>query len=1212
VTGDAHLDPAGDDDDLVLREVLAWKERRLEEIEAELHAATDPGEISRLAADLALELILQYEFQGDFEDQLGTPETELLNSALACARIVISHRPDGSADPVRVPLGLAHQYLYWFADGDEREHLDVALQYLPPWIPTITDHQERAYRCYQVARTFVARFAEGSPDPEADLTSGIHLFDAVLSAPDEAGRHEEATNLRAQALTELCELIDDQDQELPALMTTTLTALDDAAALLRSDQDPGTTREAARLAEMAGRLRHRRYRLELSPPDASDLARAIEQLSTARDALAPGDDIRLAALASLAEALADRAGDHPAAHDTLEQAHCLREMLDHLPDDGDPDWVCLPLNLATTLVRQAQRRQEWLPELDELLPRLVALAPAVHDPEYQLVLAWNLGASYAVRFVSSGPPAGSSLVDAEKALTWLQRCLDSPLIDAEGGSSVHHLMGAVQMMRSTRSQGWTPHLGLDWISRLSLPAMAADPDRNQAGAHFLAARPDPTADFLLTLIRLERLVGNESQGEPSDAELRRLVEDFEKAGPASIPLSTGLGVGLLPAILLIELARRGSGTEDLDRAVTIARAMLVELTPDSPIRAVAMQSLGRALALRAERRSCLEEAVEAEQSLTRALEISTASGQQLPELREDLAQARALIASLPPEPPTPPELTVLEFERLERDVSALGTHTPTTVSAQLFVDLAEALDRRGERGRAISVAHRALLEYARAVLVSDGPDSGLAVARAGGRQVERMARRCLDADDPESAIAVLEAGRGLVLHATTLTVGVPELLRLSGHEGLAANWEGSALEPSERATILSALDSPAGIMLLAPVTVDRIGPALWAAELDALVYLVPGGPGPGAALLVGENGEVDHVRLPLLRHVERGPVAELRDARREAFLDRRLDELDPAHDPALRRWHDALEQASEWAHAVAIGPLLEFIGGWGRRRRPRLGLVPTASLTMVPWHAARHRTQGEVRYACQDALFSYAASARQLMDCTRRRRLPLNASAVFVANPSGTQIWPSISAAGAREVFYPGADYFGYPASLSGRRPGTPEQVLARFASTEQDGASMLQLSSHASVHDSSTRSSFELAHGARLTVAQILARARGRHPDAPGGLVICDSCMTDLTEDDHDEVLTLGTAFLAAGAVSVIGARWPLDDRMAAVMTFVLHHHLSQGLGPADALHRTQLWMLDPDRPVLSTMPIALAREAHRPELADLASWAALIHQGQ
>ena len=108
---------------------------------------------------------------------------------------------------------------------------------------------------------------------------------------------------------------------------------------------------------------------------------------------------------------------------------------------------------------------------------------------------------------------------------------------------------------------------------------------------------------------------------------------------------------------------------------------------------------------------------------------------------------------------------------------------------------------------------------------------------------------------------------------------------------------------------------------------------------------------------------------------------------------------------------------------------------------------------------------------------------------------------------------------------------------------------------------------------------------------------------------MILAACRTDLTAADHDEALTLSTAFLAAGAVTAVGSRWQIRDAPSAALMFMFHHYMQSDRRPDDALRAAQLWMLDPDRVPPPSMPAALRNHG---QLADVISWAGLTHQGR
>ena len=150
--------------------------------------------------------------------------------------------------------------------------------------------------------------------------------------------------------------------------------------------------------------------------------------------------------------------------------------------------------------------------------------------------------------------------------------------------------------------------------------------------------------------------------------------------------------------------------------------------------------------------------------------------------------------------------------------------------------------------------------------------------------------------------------------------------------------------------------------------------------------------------------------------------------------------------------------------------------------------------------------------------------------------------------------------------------------------PATVEVILGALPGSKRQGASLLHLTTHGqaahgqAAHSQATAAPAVQAYGCKwLPLADILAQARDRYLDAPGGLVITSACLTDVTLADYDESLTMATAFLAAGATAVIGTRWPVDDDTTLALSIRVHQHLKDGHDPAEALRRAQLDLLRP-----------------------------------
>lgn len=250
-------------------------------------------------------------------------------------------------------------------------------------------------------------------------------------------------------------------------------------------------------------------------------------------------------------------------------------------------------------------------------------------------------------------------------------------------------------------------------------------------------------------------------------------------------------------------------------------------------------------------------------------------------------------------------------------------------------------------------------------------------------------------------------------------------------------------------------------------------------------------------------------------------------------------------------------------------------------------------------------------------MISYAASGRQLIDVSGRDALDLQASPVIVGNPTHDLAFAGVEAQAIRDRCYPDGQYLGSAAAIAGRPAdgrAEPDDVLMRLPAASEPGASMIHLACHAvAVGAAPGRSYLLLAGRGELSLEQILRRASGRAADVPGGLVALAACGSDIAPDDYDEALTLATAFLAAGAVTVVGTRWEVPDGSTALLMFMFHHFLtSAARSPRDALRLAQLWMLDPDRIAPPEMPPHLATDAGRADLAEPLAWAAHAHQGR
>jgi CHAT domain len=576
-------------------------------------------------------------------------------------------------------------------------------------------------------------------------------------------------------------------------------------------------------------------------------------------------------------------------------------------------------------------------------------------------------------------------------------------------------------------------------------------------------------------------------------------------------------------------------------------------------------------------------------------------------------------------------------------------------ASSILLTLASAYRTRGNEAlgdteRAVHIGLAGLREHAGDVLLQDSDDNALHMARRGSDDAAEMARWFLSRSRHDAAVAAIELGRGMVLSAATSGDGVAAALAASGHPDLAAAWgqraagtrppdrlvpaSGGEADDDLRYRAMRALEAtPAEAALLSPPTLDEIADALTRTGTDLLAYLLPqdengGGMATGMALLIDRTGTVRWIPLARLRAGKGTVVDDFVRARQaaETAADDNAQQL-------RQHWRDTLGRACDWAWGAVIGPLLsaaQRAATHGQGGLPlRIALVPAGPLGLIPWHAARRPADGTLpHYACQDAVFTYASSARQFVEASGRRPRPWPERPVLISDNDQELTYAALEVAHLATRYYRGGALYGAArAHLDAQFPGadaaSPGVVLAALPHGPAPGASLLHVSCHGRVTLPVLAANLRIGTvpgsggdggtDIAVSVRDILRQARQAPPGAgapSGGLVVLGACLTDVTEADYDEALTLATAFLAAGSTGVVAARWAVSDRVSAVFMAAFHRFLNAGSGDAaSALRETQLWMLDPARQTPADCPPRLRRAA---SMAEAESWAAFTYQGR
>ncbi|AEB45355.1 CHAT domain-containing protein [Micromonospora maris] len=569
---------------------------------------------------------------------------------------------------------------------------------------------------------------------------------------------------------------------------------------------------------------------------------------------------------------------------------------------------------------------------------------------------------------------------------------------------------------------------------------------------------------------------------------------------------------------------------------------------------------------------------------------------------------------------------------LEQATAEAGTNM--AIWAELVHDLAYALRLAGDpdRARARRLGLDGLHGRARRVLLQAGTDYAMGTAREAAATATTVARWCLQDQADDDLVTALDAGRGLVLHAATASRNVAELLEEAGQAELATEWRQTGglgrdqLTGAALASVLAAGEIPDDLRLrvldaldltthgpLAQVRPGEISSALTALEADALVYLVPAAPPvPGLAVVVPSVGEVEILELCDLVAGDNAPVRRLLRAAFGADLAgagrRAPRDAGPVGGPRPPSAGTAIDDLCRWAWRAAMSHLVAHLRPPDSAGPARVVLVPMGVLGLVPWHAAYRETTSGRRYAVHDLVVSYSPSARLLCTAAARPVQPIR-SALVVGDPLGDLPFAGIEAQAIHRRFHPEGRYLGGPADDSGHL-ARPEAVL-EWVRTVGAGSSLLHLACHGRVDPTRPADSHLVLADGLLPARDLLEVSRLAALDL--GQVFLAACTTNLAGGLPDEAFSLATAFLAAGAQTVFGSLWSVPDVGTSLLMYQVHHFLyEQGCAPAEALHRAQLWMLDPDREPPEGMPAELATHCSRVDNAAPLAWAAFTHLGR
>lgn len=482
---------------------------------------------------------------------------------------------------------------------------------------------------------------------------------------------------------------------------------------------------------------------------------------------------------------------------------------------------------------------------------------------------------------------------------------------------------------------------------------------------------------------------------------------------------------------------------------------------------------------------------------------------------------------------------ITELEYTEEELGQVSGASAAAVHWQL----ADAYGRRAahegaDLARAVECARSSLRTTADDVLLQQGVQHGLQVARTGASRALAAAGWAVRAGRPGDAVACLEEGRALVLGAAAVSATVAERLAERGEHELAGRWRRDAPSAATalrarggrselvEAVLGTSFGSPElpsalrrrALELLRPADgedaparipdVPELIAAVGRAGIDALVYLLPGQGGEdGSAVLLVPGQPPRSLPLPGLSAGGRAPLDGYLDAAAQHATARR----------GQQRWEAALDALCVWAGEAVMAPVLDELALWerglaesglaggavpgaasgttsGPAPRPvRLTLIACGNLGVVPWQAAlltvppapAHGPAPDTRpttvRACELAVLSYAASGREFARSVGRDRLPADRGQALVCVPGWDLESAEDEVLALADTYYPDAALYGslMTRDLTPVPPeGTPDEVLALLGAgpgRNTGRVALVHLACHGMAGSDPTASALEL-----------------------------------------------------------------------------------------------------------------------------------------
>ncbi len=217
---------------------------------------------------------------------------------------------------------------------------------------------------------------------------------------------------------------------------------------------------------------------------------------------------------------------------------------------------------------------------------------------------------------------------------------------------------------------------------------------------------------------------------------------------------------------------------------------------------------------------------------------------------------------------------------------------------------------------------------------------------------------------------------------------------------------------------------------------------------------------------------------------------------------------------------------------------------------------PYSLFHLLPFHAMYSMVNGQRRYLQEDTLVTYAPSAKILRECRGKKGDISGRVVVLNSDPLQDLPFSHYETEAIRGMFQ---------GSIA-----VPDATKDRFLH-HAEACNVLHFAGHATTEALLLQAAEQSAIPEELEFEEIVDKARL----SSNRLVTLSACWTGaLSAGKTDEALGLPTAFMCAGAPTVVCSLWPVSDLSTTLLMAKMYQAVKQGTRIADSLRHAQLWL--------------------------------------